>query len=46
MIEGLGCIIGAITSAIFSDRYSVLNIGKVGMLIIVGCCGFTYLNYV
>lgn len=44
MLEGFGCILGAVTSATLSDRFSVLNIGKVGMMIILLSCALTYLN--
>lgn len=44
MILGIGCTIGAFLSASLSDRISVLNLSKFGMLIICLCAVLTYIN--
>ena len=45
MVEGVGCIIGAMASAFSSDRFHVANIGMVGIVILLIASGFTYINY-
>lgn len=44
MIEGVGCIFGAVTSAVSSDRFKVMYIGVAGMLCLIANCGATYIN--
>lgn len=31
MVEGLGCIIGSLTSAIATDKFNVMDVGRAGM---------------
>jgi len=45
MVEGVGCIIGAMISAFSSDRFHVANIGIVGVLMLLVASGITFINY-
>lgn len=42
MTEGVGCIIGAIASATISDKISVIKVGKIGMVLIIGTSILTF----
>ena len=44
MVEGVGCIFGAVTSALTSDRFKVMYVGVAGMLCLIINCVATYIN--
>lgn len=44
MVEGVGCIIGAMVSAFSSDKFHVANIGIVGVFILLIASAVTYIN--
>lgn len=45
MTEGLGCIFGAMLSAFLSDKYSVINVGRSGLGVLMGAISLTFVNY-
>lgn len=45
MTEGIGCILGAVISAFSSDKFKVINVGRVGMVVLAFTCALTYINY-
>lgn len=46
MIEGVGCIFGAMTSAHLSDKFTVYNVGRAGFILILFAIGITFANYI
>lgn len=44
MVEGTGCILGAVLSAFCSDKFKVINVGRAGMLLLAVTCLLTYIN--
>ena len=44
MIERIGCILGAISSAFSSDKFKVINVGRVGIGILFLTGLLTYIN--
>ena len=46
MTEGVGCILGAVTSAYLCDKFRVLNIGKAGAIMIILTLVMTFINYI
>lgn len=45
MTEGIGCILGAVISAFSSDKFKVINVGRVGMAVLAFTSALTYINY-
>ena len=45
MTEGVGCIVGAMISAFMSDKFSVINVGRAGILAVIATSALTFVNY-